>query len=391
MLRFLLAGLVVVCGVVLLFVASFGDPQAAIREVQSILPVAQMGLSSQSTTPSAATVPAAREVAQNTPPPVAEPAAPAPEMAEFQRQRDALQQQILDLQANVSQETQAMGSLRSEADLARQALRAIRQQQAENQSASAQAKQADQQELAASQQRAAAAEKQVATEQAALDRLKAEAEQAKLHAKPPQVVRSAPSDQSAPREAPEKLASNAPAAAPAPTAKPVESDPSLPNAVLDRLRRDNRLGQRDTIDHRVAAPAPPTQPAVQASAASTPVSREWLSDARAALVLGRIDEARRLLERAQVQLVFRPVGPSGGASATSSVSAGQVAEALSMLGAGDVPHAVQYIDLAIAQQSQEAGEAQVVNPGAPSVYGVPAQSGYGYTSNDQYSQTLSGR
>ncbi len=388
MLRFLLAGMVVICGVVLLFVVSFGDPQSAVREVQSILPVAQVGSSSQSTTPSATTAPAAREVAQNAPPPVAEPAAPAPEMAELQHQRDALQWQILDLQAKVSQEIQTMGSLRSEADSARQALEAIRQQQVESQSASAHPQQADQQELAASQQRAAAAEKQVATEQAALARLKAESEQSKLHATHPQVVRSAPSDESALRKAPEDPASNAPAEAAAPTAKPVESDPSLPNAVLDRLRRDNRRTQRDAINYHLPAPAPATQPAVQASAAPTPVSQEWLSDARAALVLGRIDEARRLLERAQVQLVFRPVGPSGGASATSSVSAGQVAEALSMLGAGDVPHAIQYIDLAIAQQSREAGEAQVVNPGAAS---VPTQSGYGHTSNDQYRQTLSSR
>ena len=39
MLRFLLAGLVTVCGLVLLFVASFGDPSSALRDIQAILPV----------------------------------------------------------------------------------------------------------------------------------------------------------------------------------------------------------------------------------------------------------------------------------------------------------------------------------------------------------------
>ena len=89
-------------------------------------------------------------------------------------------------------------------------------------------------------------------------------------------------------------------------------------------------------------------------------------DARTALAAGRTDEAQRLLEQAQVQLVLRPVSPSQDAPISGSVAAGQVAEALSMLGAGDLLHAIRYINLAVAQ----ADPAPVLATGAPPV-GVP--------------------
>ncbi len=75
-------------------------------------------------------------------------------------------------------------------------------------------------------------------------------------------------------------------------------------------------------------------------------------DARTALAAGRTDEAQHLLEQAQVQLVLRPVSPSRDAPVGASVAAGQVAEALSMLGAGDLLHAIRYINLAVAQADQ---------------------------------------
>lgn len=75
-------------------------------------------------------------------------------------------------------------------------------------------------------------------------------------------------------------------------------------------------------------------------------------EARTALAAGRTDEAQHLLEQAQVQLVLRPVSPSQDAAVGGSVAAGQVAEALNMLGAGDVLHAIRYINLAVAQADQ---------------------------------------
>jgi hypothetical protein len=97
-----------------------------------------------------------------------------------------------------------------------------------------------------------------------------------------------------------------------------------------------------------------------------------------ALAAGRVDDARNLLEQAQVQLVFRPIGPSGEMTGTRSVAAGQVAEALSMLGAGDIPRAMQYIDLAMAQANNgPMGNVQAVTAMAPP-RGGPPPPGYGY-------------
>ncbi len=118
--------------------------------------------------------------------------------------------------------------------------------------------------------------------------------------------------------------------------------------------------------------------------------RERLSDARAALAAGHTDEARQLLEQAQVQLVLRPVGPSDDASAATSVAAGQVAEALSMLGAGDVPHAMQYIDLAIAQRSRrQTGVSQMVNPVTSAHGNDQSLLGSVYLPDQRFSQTAS--
>ena len=97
-------------------------------------------------------------------------------------------------------------------------------------------------------------------------------------------------------------------------------------------------------------------------------------DARTALVAGRTDDARHLLEEAQVQLVFRPVSPSQDSSATGSVAAGQVAEALSMLGAGDVLHAIRYINLAVTQADQGPSVATAAPPPAT---GNPQPQRYG--------------
>jgi hypothetical protein len=102
-------------------------------------------------------------------------------------------------------------------------------------------------------------------------------------------------------------------------------------------------------------------------------ARQRLIDARTALVAGRADEARHLLEEAQLQLVFRPVGPSQDVAPGSNVAAGQVAEALSMLGAGDALHAIRYINLAVAQ----ADRGPAVANAAPSPYaGLPPPQPY---------------
>jgi hypothetical protein len=111
---------------------------------------------------------------------------------------------------------------------------------------------------------------------------------------------------------------------------------------------------------------------------AAPAAPDRLMQARAALAAGRLEEGRQLLEQAQVQLVLRPVGPEGN-SPGSSVAAGQVAEALSMLGAGDARRAVHYIDLAMAQtRGGQAGGVQPITANGPSASARPMQPGYGF-------------
>jgi len=85
--------------------------------------------------------------------------------------------------------------------------------------------------------------------------------------------------------------------------------------------------------------------------------------ARSALEAGRIEEARQYLEGAQLQLVFRPVTPTGDERPGASHVAGDVASALSMLGAGNTDGAMQFINRAMDE----------ARPG-----GFPAPQGYGY-------------
>jgi hypothetical protein len=83
--------------------------------------------------------------------------------------------------------------------------------------------------------------------------------------------------------------------------------------------------------------------------------------ARAALQAGRVEEARQYLEEAQLQFVFRPVTPTSDDNPGSSRVAGEVASALSMLGAGNVRGAVVYIDRAAAETREV--DASSTSPG----------------------------
>ena len=82
-----------------------------------------------------------------------------------------------------------------------------------------------------------------------------------------------------------------------------------------------------------------------------------LADARAAVVEGRIEDARRSLQAAQVQLVFQPVGP-GEDTPRASQAAGPVAQALSALGYGDRGRALVAIDQAIGALEPSRGPQQ---------------------------------
>jgi len=116
--------------------------------------------------------------------------------------------------------------------------------------------------------------------------------------------------------------------------------------VLDRLRRD--------VSSRTA-PTPTPRPAVQANQGRRqgPGSRGNLEQAREALAAGRIVEARRLLQVAQLQLVFRPIDPEADEPPPAGRAAVAVAHALTALGTGDARQAMNSVDQALAPTSED--------------------------------------
>jgi hypothetical protein len=345
--RFLLAGLGTVVGMALLFVGSFGDPATMLRELRPAAPVEHAPVS-----PGTSDSPASAAQAP-------EASAGRAENTGGQRQRDALRQ-LRDAQASLAQATQETATLREQDEQARRELENLREQRAADQAALEQARLEAQRDAEARQRRATEAEKQAAVEQPAPRQTQPVEPPAEV--KPPANVK-APSEVKAPAEAKAPLelkvvapprpvvGAPTPPRSAQPTAKPAPAEPDAREAVLARLRRV----APSRVDAATAQTVPDPPPrAVQAAPdpphAASP--RQRLMDARTALAAGRTEEAQHLLEQAQAQLVLRPVSPSQGAAVGGSVAAGQVAEALSMLGAGDVLHAIRYINLAVAQADQ---------------------------------------
>jgi predicted nucleic acid-binding Zn-ribbon protein len=247
-----------------------------------------------------------------------------------------------------------IAGLHDQADAARHDLAALQQQVADEKTALERAR--SQREAAtadvrkeldtlhgqvdAAREELANVQQQRTAEQAAIDRLKA------AHA---QLAFAAGSATNTDRRA----------AAPA---RPVSRNASPPDAsaagsaesVLDRLRQQ-----------------PAAQPAAAPAQAVTPAfreprhisSRERLMMARDALAGGRTADARQLLEEAQLQLVFRPVGPDDGAPPPGNPEARLVADALRSLGAGDPQRAITAVDQALAGgQAAPAGSPYSASP-----------------------------
>jgi hypothetical protein len=372
--RFLLAGLVTVCGLVLLFMASMGDPMTELRDARRLLPVIQSPPSAL--TPQRVAVATPAPAPQPNVTPVAPPPAPsaqdvaaqlqraqqeqaaqkqrAEQQQAAQKQREELEQQVRSLREKLDQSSQDMSTLRNEADSEKHDVEALRQQRA--------AEQAELNRLKSTPpplptpnppppqlQPAPAAQTQPPAHP--IDLAKTTPPERKTT--PPPQPQPAPAAQIQPPAHPIGLAKTAPPdrkAAPtekdlaSPVVKPVLASPeqgspanfAAAEAVLNRLRH-SPPSDTTTVDATDAQPQPSASPGGR------------LSDARRALRTGRIDEARSLLEQAQVQLVFRPVNTSGDMDPRGSVAAGDVAEALSMLNSGDIPDAERYVDLAMRQ------------------------------------------
>ena len=359
--RFLLAGLGTVGGLALLFLGSYGDPTTILPDLH---PTSHVAATQAELKPVQSASPAMQPVEA----PSRGTSASGTDANVSQRQHDALQQ-LQQLEARLAQATQDTAALRAQADQARRELDDLRQQRAEDQAAALeQVKLQAQREAEASQRRAA---EQWSTEEQS-KRAPVTASQQNQHVEPPAEIKVLPTPEPVasppgPAQPSAKPASaepevrqvqerprpdaqqevkvlppaRPPVAAPPRSSqamvKPAPSEPDAREAVLTRLRREapsrgDASSRSDTLSRGDRAQVALDQPRVTSP-------RQRLVDARSALAAGRTDDARQLLEQAQVQLVFRPVNPSEDASASGSVAAGQVAEALSMLGAGDVLHA----------------------------------------------------
>lgn len=428
MLKFLFCGIGIIAGIVLLFVASFGDvgqlsqrlysgiamqfeaghpapaqeaaahtaadikiatsdpsDQAAVQQqLQELQKEAEQALHDSQKQPADSAIHASLN-----PHPAIEPAvAPAPavpaqpvtpqataaaaaaqpaaaDAAALRHQREVLESQLQKLRAEMAATSQTVAALHDKADTERRAIDSLQQQRAAEKAAveQMQAKAQQAAEQAKAQQAAEQAKAQQAAEQAkaqqAADQAKAqqEAEQAKEAAVAVAAARgsSAQADLNA-----DASATQGGTTVPrTPTRSAQNSEPArmgTVEAILDRLRHQTnrrrssaakRAQPKNTVETASAAPPPPLR---AVSSQPPPIDvQQRLGMARAALIGGHPGEAQQLLEEAQLQLVFRPISPDGDGPPAQSRTAGEVAEALNMLGAGDAYGALQYLDQAIAE------------------------------------------
>jgi hypothetical protein len=135
-----------------------------------------------------------------------------------------------------------------------------------------------------------------------------------------------------------------------------------------RARADTDDTQSVLARLRQLAPATPPTPAEGAERVSSP-SLPGLVAARSALASGQVEDARRLMQQAQLQLVFRPMDGPGPDPAAAAKGASDVAHALEALSANDVPRSRRYVEIAIGDVSGTATNLPVQESGMrPSGY-----------------------
>jgi uncharacterized protein YjbI with pentapeptide repeats len=128
-----------------------------------------------------------------------------------------------------------------------------------------------------------------------------------------------------------------PAPPPPPSSSPPRQEADDAQSVLARLRQSSPGQRGDTTATAETRPAPVASP-----------SLPRLNAARSALASGRIEDARRLLQEAQLQLVF---GPAGDNVPSAGRGAADVARALDALSANDIPLGRRFVDIAMGDLS----------------------------------------
>lgn len=339
-------------------------------------------------------------------------ASTAAEAAELRHQREILEDQLQKLRAEIAATSQAVAALHSRADSEREDIDSLQRQRVAEKAAIERMK---------AEQAAAQAK---AEQQAAIDRRAAElAAQAQKQQAQEAKATEAASRQRTRARAPKAEAASAIRAPEAghPEQQIRAADTGVVEAVLNRLRHHGGSGstplqsvpdgaaagsagvQRQaqllqqqrgfaapgpTASSQQAGGAPPGAdygapqslfPQQQARTDAIPSrpppagAQQRLAMARAALLAGQLGQAQQLLEEAQLQLVFRPVAPDAEGPPDESHAAGEVAEALNLLGAGDANGALHFLDQALAEEqvgsyqpwAPPAGYGGMAPPGAP--------------------------
>jgi hypothetical protein len=172
----------------------------------------------------------------------------------------------------------------------------------------------------------------------------AKPEPARTDAKPAQVRTESPKVEPPRPAAPRVVVQKAiPAPPPLPQSAPPRQGADDAQSVLARLRQ-------------VSPGAAPVQEAAVVPSPERPrpapsPSLPRLSAARNAMASGQIDEARRLLQQAQLQLVFGPADSANDDSQVAGKGATDVAHALDALSANDVALSRRYVDAAMGDLS----------------------------------------
>jgi hypothetical protein len=104
---------------------------------------------------------------------------------------------------------------------------------------------------------------------------------------------------------------------------------------------------------RQVSPGSPPADMPPAARADSPSLRRLIA-ARSALAAGKVEETRRLLQEAQLQLVFRPAGASEDDPASAGRAAADVARALEALSGNDPGQGRSAIDRAVNDMSGRA-------------------------------------
>jgi len=323
--RFALSAAAAASGLLLLGLAIFGQPDAYLR-------MAREQWASLT----------------DTAPPEQDQSQPTPAMAASLAQ---LQQQVLQLRDEVA-------ARRDEAEQARQALAAA---QAQRESAEREAERQSRQEAA---DRQAAEQPPAAPPAPARGSLVPSTEREDIPP-PAQVVvvpeRPAAPERREPPALPDRRAAAKPAAPPPRPAPRQEADNA--QSVLARLRQ--------AAPAVASAPDAPSAPE-RVNRGPSPSLRRLIA-ARAALASGQIEDTRRLLQEAQLQLVFRPVGSAEDDPVPAGRAASDVAHALDALSGNDISLSRSYIDRAVDDTSGHATDAVVreqlpVTPGYAPAY-----------------------